>query len=286
MRIDDGETPGDSIEKVLAATTFAGFARDPLGKYVSGQGWLYFSSSSGELFGILCWGRVSATDLDKLKAGMDAGLSPALPPHLTLVDARRLESLDAASFTALGGYIEARRTALSRAVRRLAVVHPGGLLGSVAEGFYRIVSPPYPVEVFRDLAPALAWLGISETSAAAVRDAEAIQAAIVGLSPFVRDLQALMEASPADLPLSSAARALGLSTRTFQRRLSEAGIQFKAELAAARVRLAKKRLEDPTMTITALAFALGFSSPQHFSNCFRRMTGRSPSRWRAELRRG
>ncbi len=265
---------------VLQATTLREFAERPFGRCVSGDGWLYYASADGALFGIVCWGAVRDSDLDKLKAGMDAGLSPSLQPHVTLIDTRRLRSVDAQAFAVLAGYVDGRRAALTRSVSRLAVVRSDGLLGSVAEGFYQVVAPPYPVQVFADLDRALTWLGVGARAVEAVRAAERMQADVVGLAPFVRDLRAFLEASPSSASLAAAARALGLSPRTFQRRLRDARIRFKSEVAISRIRLAQERLADPGVPITALAMELGFASSQHFSNCFRRVIGTSPSQWR------
>jgi len=47
-----------------------------------------------------------------------------------------------------------------------------------------------------------------------------------------------------------------------------------------RVERAKKLLEDDTLTVTDIAFAIGFSSSSHFASAFRHLTGLSPSAFR------
>lgn len=47
-----------------------------------------------------------------------------------------------------------------------------------------------------------------------------------------------------------------------------------------RIEMAKELLERPELSLTEIAFELGFSSPSHFSATFRQTTGQSPSFWR------
>jgi len=81
--------------------------------------------------------------------------------------------------------------------------------------------------------------------------------------------------------IERAARELGLSTRSLQRRLRESGATFKSELDAARIRRAERLLSEPEAKITAVAHEVGCASSQSFSALFKRLTGETPSEWRA-----
>lgn len=79
-----------------------------------------------------------------------------------------------------------------------------------------------------------------------------------------------------------AARALGLSERSLQRRLADEGTSFKGLLADTRRELACAYLREGRTSITELTFLLGFSDTSSFSRAFRRWTGVAPSEWARE----
>lgn len=78
------------------------------------------------------------------------------------------------------------------------------------------------------------------------------------------------------------AEALGISERTLARRLAAEGASFGQILDEIRRGMALGYLEDPTISLAQIAFLLGYADQSAFSNAFRRWTGRSPSRFRAE----
>lgn len=87
-----------------------------------------------------------------------------------------------------------------------------------------------------------------------------------------------------DASLPRVARLLSTSPRTLQRRLSIEGRSFRDELEKVRSRVAMRYLEESSISLTQLALTLGYSDLAAFSHAFRRITGASPSRWRAENR--
>ncbi|WP_168206418.1 AraC family transcriptional regulator [Labrenzia sp. PHM005] len=76
---------------------------------------------------------------------------------------------------------------------------------------------------------------------------------------------------------------MGMSSRTFLRRLREAGTTFHELRDNLRRDLARKYLEDPSLTTTEIAFLLGYSSPSAFSHSFKRLTGKTPSQMAEKL---
>ena len=76
------------------------------------------------------------------------------------------------------------------------------------------------------------------------------------------------------------ARRVGMSQRTLQRRLSDAGKPFHAILDEVRSSLAKEYLDSSTLTIAEVAERTGFSEPSSFRKAFIRWTGDSPSNYR------
>jgi AraC-like DNA-binding protein len=89
----------------------------------------------------------------------------------------------------------------------------------------------------------------------------------------------LLEGFPS---LDLVSKRLGMSGRTFQRRLSERGVQFSDLVGEALRRRAFKLLRIPGSTVTDVALSLGYNDAAHFARAFQRWTGTSPSRWRAE----
>jgi AraC-like DNA-binding protein len=76
------------------------------------------------------------------------------------------------------------------------------------------------------------------------------------------------------------AEQLGMSERSFRRRLAEEGTSFGEILDQLRHRLALRYLEDRRISLKQIAWLLGYSEPGAFHHAFKRWTGTSPSRAR------
>jgi len=81
--------------------------------------------------------------------------------------------------------------------------------------------------------------------------------------------------------LGTAARQLGTSPRTLQRKLSKSGISFCALVAQSRFEIAGALLRDTDLKVQEIATRLGYSSPGGFSRAFARWAGCSPSVFRS-----
>jgi AraC-like DNA-binding protein len=77
------------------------------------------------------------------------------------------------------------------------------------------------------------------------------------------------------------AEILGMSARTLQRKLGEAGTTYKEILDDTRRELALAYLSTPRHSVSDVTYLLGFSAGSCFTRAFRRWTGCSPSDWRA-----
>lgn len=80
--------------------------------------------------------------------------------------------------------------------------------------------------------------------------------------------------------LPEVAQALGMTARTLQRKLAEADAHFSALLDETRRELAEQYLRDPRLTLTEIAFLLGFGEQSNFSHAFRAWFGTNPAAWR------
>ena len=81
--------------------------------------------------------------------------------------------------------------------------------------------------------------------------------------------------------LEELARTLNLSARTLDRYLQKEGRQFRELAAEQRQRRAEAMLADNQLSITQIALELGYSDAANFTRAFRKISGVSPSQWRA-----
>jgi AraC-like DNA-binding protein len=77
-----------------------------------------------------------------------------------------------------------------------------------------------------------------------------------------------------------AAESAGMSIRSFQRRLAEAGLAFGDLVDAARFEVARDLLCDPTVRIIDVSNELGYTDSANFTRAFRRWTGLPPREFR------
>lgn len=256
--------------------------RDPFGKYISGRSFLYFYPSK-ELNGLLLWGRPDPEDMRRLARALDAELHPEATRHMSFVDLHRLEGVDAAAFQVLTDHVAGRLDSFTRLIERQALVRPAGFSGAVVAGFYDVTAHGFPVGLFDAPEDAVEWL--TPGTLTLLDELEELHAIAVGAPPVVRALREFLATRLVGVDLAIAARGLGTSERTLQRRLREADTTFQAEYDQARVKAAQALLLDGEAKLTAVALEVGCASLQHFSQMFRKVTGEPPSAWRAKQRR-
>jgi AraC-like DNA-binding protein len=80
--------------------------------------------------------------------------------------------------------------------------------------------------------------------------------------------------------LRDVAQELGLSARTLQRRLTDAGITFQQLVEETRRELAHHYLKQRSVELSEAAFLLGFEDANSFFRAFHAWEGTSPSEWR------
>ena len=82
--------------------------------------------------------------------------------------------------------------------------------------------------------------------------------------------------------LASIAREIGMAERTLQRRLAAEGTSLQLEVDRVRQSMALAVLRDREIPIEEVAFVLGYTEPSTFYRAFKRWTGQTPRRYRAE----
>jgi AraC-like DNA-binding protein len=77
------------------------------------------------------------------------------------------------------------------------------------------------------------------------------------------------------------ARALNMSQRTLARRLASEGLSFTMVLDALRTDLATHYLRDATLSVSQVAWLLGFQEVGAFTYAFKRWNGQTPTQYRS-----
>ena len=76
--------------------------------------------------------------------------------------------------------------------------------------------------------------------------------------------------------LDAVARKLGLSGRTLRRKLADEGVTFAGVLKDLRYDLARLHLADRGLSVSRIAWLLGYTEVSAFSHAYRRWSGRAP----------
>lgn len=95
------------------------------------------------------------------------------------------------------------------------------------------------------------------------------------LSRFIVDHMA-----SGNINLEHAAKFMCVSGRTLQRWLDRTGIHYQELVDQIRMNHAKELLLDPNVSLSRIAFALGYTAQTNFQNAFRRWMGVSPGEFR------
>lgn len=234
------------------------------------------------LRGYFAWGRPTATDARALVDVFEAEAHHQVRTGACAVaDLSELERIDPAAFATIANHVS-RQPVAARPTRE-AIVRPRGLSGAVVAGFFAVVPRPEPVRVFEGLSDALSWVGGGASLAELVELRRSVRRP--SDEPIVRRLRAHLAAPEPSRSIAEAARALRISVRTLQHHLHRAGTSYRQQRDRVRMERARAELAEGDRPIGAIGLELGFASPQRFSEWFRRLTGSSPSQWRAHQQR-
>lgn len=250
------------------------------GSFVAGKTWLHFHAS-GALWGVLLWGRPDPVDAQAMIRSLQTELDVEVPPHRFYVDASRLESIDSDAFTLCSRHLQAVHEVAHRSYTSIALVVPQGVPGAAVAGIYGALRVQCPFRVFSLPREAMEWLS---KPPAFDEELTAILVALQKIPPIVDALALRLRGELAEPNEAAVARLLGLSQRTLQRRLREAGTSFQKELARLRIEAAQLRLVETDTPLTVIALDLGFATPQHFSRMFHEVTGETPTDYRRHRR--
>ena len=278
--------PSESLEAVRLqrASTVEDFLYAPIGRFVKGATFLVWCHDP-TLCGAIYWDVPSEEDTRALLPLYEIDRHPCMSrPFDVLTDARYVRGVDPAAFWVLINYLRRRLPEYARNLRRHAVVHPEGAVGSTVAGLYSLLRPKYAWSLFAQLDDAVAWLGHPQGAqiGACVSDL----ADQCGVSDVVARLRLrLASGQPMPGSLSEVAKTLGVSARTLQRALHTAQSSYRLELSRARAERARVLLSVTEEKLDAFGPRVGLASRSQLSAALRRATGRRPSRFRPRRRR-
>jgi AraC-like DNA-binding protein len=275
------EEPRPRSAALELAPTLDAYLAHPIGRYVLGPTYAVWWLDAS-LNGIVFWDRPEAEHVRQVTQALEARQSPERP-HASLIDARRVRSVDLDAFNVLSTYVHAYEDAIANVVARQAVLRPKGLAGAAVAGFHTVLATRYPVAVFTEPGAALHWLEV-EHDLAAFERVDDVWAAASATPDVVVGLRAYLDQHLGRATLRDAARALGLSTRQLQRKLEGARTRFRQEETDAKIRAAKTLLLETDYNVKRVALEVGCASLQHFGALFRKGTQETPSEWRARRR--
>jgi len=121
------------------------------------------------------------------------------------------------------------------------------------------------------------WNSFAPAAAEPVREPELG----FGFSPHVVRKVAHFCATDADTTLPEIATKLSMSSRTLQRRLGEAGHDFRTIAGDVRNRMAAWWLTETDHSIAEIGFMCGYSDQSHFTRDFKHRNGPTPHAYRA-----
>ena len=259
----------------------ADFAGQPARRAFVGRSFCFWQDGVRAL-GTVMWGRPLEEDVAAMIPFFEIGVDPRFAAHASFVDCRAIASIDVLAFAKLLSYLVARRHAWGPNVGRQAILHPDGVVGAMVAGALHVARPPYPFACFQGSgADAFAWCNVADLHT----EVDALHARLIGSPEIVRRVRSVFEERRA-AGAADVAHALGLSQRTLQRRLAEAGTTFREQRDRYLSLEIERLLPGTELDLDAIAGEGGFSSASHLVAHFRATHGTTPGAWRAAARAG
>ncbi len=250
--------------------------RDPHRCWVSfGSG--VFWCLDPTLCGFVVWGRPSLDDTRALTRILD-GHQHLAPRFDVVQDGRLIEAVDGDALAHLLEWLRANGGIFDDHVARRIAVLPVGAPGLTLLGIQPLLELGGPLTIVTDAGEGFRALRPDDGDEVLAEVDAAVHAARATPAPLLA-LRAALAAAHGDLELAAAARRIGVSSRTLQRVLADAGVSFRSEQADARFRVAVELLQGDDKVV-AVAARLGLSE-DGLTNLVRARTGLTPG----ELRR-
>jgi AraC-like DNA-binding protein len=254
---------------------------DPFSQFCLGRCFVA-AAFAPDIFCLIGWGKIERADFQELSRLLG---SPELCRHPRRRQFVCHEAIEGASTSALLGFFEFVRTHphYQTGVAREAVSRSSGLVGMIAEGFYRTTPLPFPARAFQSRDEALEWLAPDVAPGPVLDELQRLTGLYRSTTePVLGLVRSLIVQLNFRCDLHEVARRAGISARTLQRRLQVSGTHFEAELSSLRMKAARDRLGELRPPVKAIAADLGYASTSAFVAAFKRAEGQTPEEWRAQ----
>jgi AraC-like DNA-binding protein len=135
----------------------------------------------------------------------------------------------------------------------------------------------------RDLDVACAGASAARHAALELQAGEAL-ARLLPADSLEAQVRGLLDAEPGTRPPTAerVASVLGISARTFARKLADLGTSYQQIVDQLRAERARRYLVEEGLSVTEVASRLGFSDASAFHRAFRRWFGQSPSEMKGD----
>lgn len=264
------------------------FAASPVGHAVLSRHTLLWYCAP-RLSVVAMWGRPDRQDIDLLAQAMDADWAFRTEPFLTLVDLRGLHTLDEDVVAQYAAVLHTRKERQRRILRCAVILPTDGWLVRAVATIGPMLSPledsnnkGMQYGVSADLLSALSWLDWKDASC--LQDLAMLTEKAQAESRASDELRRFLTANLTSATLVVAAKDLGISARTLQRRLRDAQTTFLDELTRVRIERAKELLTTTDKKLFSIAQEVGYKKQQNFTSAFRKVVNQSPPEWRNQMR--
>lgn len=272
------------VEASSPFVSAAAFSRAPVGKAVASAHALFWLPQR-DLLLVSVWGRLRIKDYEMFEQLAPVWLASDAPTRRSLLDLRRLTSVEDEAMARFATYVVGRRETYLRTLGRcgLVVEPPVVLTAAIVAGLPTLAGAPSPFSVYGSATEALSALDVSDADHTA-QSLEHLVERAVAEGELLSALDAFLRTHLQEAPIGLAASALGMSVRTLQRRLRDFGTSYRRELEKVRVEEARRLLAETDDKIQSIAMAVGLEKAQHLALLFRRWTGQAPASWRTAWR--
>jgi AraC-like DNA-binding protein len=259
----------------------ATFVGAPIGKWRR-AGCSVVWCHSPTLTGCISWGRQTADETRAVMCLFD-GFTQLAPRFDVILDGSSIDKVEPGSLLVFADWMRRNLELLRRRVRRHIGVNAPGVNAFLFAGILPLIGGGWPLtrvlerrEAFRLLLPT----GADELCA----ELEEIMNQVRGMPAVLSRLRDLLAGRHGRISAAEAARALGLSVRSLQRELSQAGYSYRDEQHAAQFRRAEELLQQESK-ISVVAARLGISE-RALTALVRSRSGLTPAELRQRLRQG